>query len=214
MQGIVHRVALAGVAALLLALLPEVMAAHELRDVANGTYALEVGFLNEPAYLGQQNGLFLAANRYGSGGGPVEGLAASLQAEVSKDGKTMPLALVPQPTPGTYQALFFPTAVGDYTFRIFGQIDGQAIDESFISSPTTFTPVEPISAVQFPVPLPSEDVPAQRIDAAEDDLATARMLGLGGLAAGVLGIGVGVAALVWSQRRAVAAPVVVATDAP
>ncbi|CAN5796035.1 hypothetical protein BH20CHL8_BH20CHL8_02190 [soil metagenome] len=37
--------------------------------------------------------------------------------------------------PGAYRSIFFPTAAGPYTFRIFGETDGQPIDESFTSGP-------------------------------------------------------------------------------
>src|SRR5581483_3946203 len=115
-------------------------------------YTMEFGFLNEPAYLGQPNGLFLDVRKYASGGTqPVDNLAGTLKAEVSKDGKTMPLTLVPQEgQPGVYTASFFPTATGDYTFRVFGTIDGAPVDESMTSSPTTFDPVVPAASAQFP----------------------------------------------------------------
>lgn len=198
-----HRVAGRGlVAAALVALLPLAAAAHETRDVGAGKYAMEIGFLNEPAYLGQQNGLFMRVGEYASGGTqPVEGLAATLEAEVTKDGATLPLPLVPQQEEGVYQALFFPTATGDYTFRVFGEIEGEPVDESFASSPTTFNPVEPIDAVQFPARLPTTADLGERLDDAEDEAAGARTLAIAGLAVGALGLAAGGAGVALARRR-------------
>ena len=54
--------------------------------------------------------------------------------------------------PGHYRAIFFPTAIGAYTFHITGEIDGNEIDEEFTSGPETFSEVEPIEPLQFPKP--------------------------------------------------------------
>ncbi len=186
--------------ALLLALLPIAASAHETRDVGDGAYAIEVGFLDEPAYLGQANALFVKVTEYGSSGGPVEGLAASLEGEVAKDGEALSLALVPRPEPGEYEARFVPTALGDYTFRVFGSIDGAAIDESFSSSPTTFAPVEPLDRFQFPVNAPVGEVLVDRLAALEAQAGTARALALGGVAAGVLGLVAALLALAFARR--------------
>ena len=185
--------------ALLAALRPAGAAAHETRLVGDGRYQVEVGFLDEPAYLGQRNALYLDVFRF-AGSQPVEGLAATLTAEVSKDGRTMPLALIPQ-VPGVYHAPFFPTAVGDYTFRLTGTIEDVPVDESFTSSPDTFDAVRPLDEAQFPVQLVAPDQLALLVDEAEDEAAAARALGITGLAAGVLGLLAGLAALVRSLRR-------------
>ena len=56
---------------------------------------------------------------------------------------------------GAYESVFFPTAAGPYTFRIYGELGGEAIDESFTSSPDGFGEVEELSGGQFPVQFPS-----------------------------------------------------------
>src|SRR5215207_2978436 len=33
--------------------------AHEHREIADGQYTVEIGFINEPAFVNQQNGLYL-----------------------------------------------------------------------------------------------------------------------------------------------------------
>ena len=63
--------------------------AHVDVDVGDGQYVMEIGFRDEPAYLGQPNAIFIHVEAYGTGGTePVDGLAATLTAEVTKDGKS------------------------------------------------------------------------------------------------------------------------------
>lgn len=157
--------ALSGALAALAMLVPLGVAAHEQRDVVNDQYSMTVGFLAEPAFAGEQNGLSLDVEKHIAGavaspvaggedeeaGTPVEGLAGSLQAEVIYGDQTMALALVPRfGQPGSYQAVFFPMAEGDYTFRIFGQIEGNPVDESFTSSPEGFDAVQSREPLEFP----------------------------------------------------------------
>jgi hypothetical protein len=136
--------------------------AHERRDVADGQYRLVVGFLDEPAFSGQQNGLDLrvakldpAATPAAEGEDPpttpVEGLESTLQAEVFYADQAMPLVISAAfGAPGSYESVFFPTQPGDYSFHVFGTIDGVAIDETFTSGPDTFGPMEDPAPLQFP----------------------------------------------------------------
>ena len=163
--------------------------AHVTADTEDGRYAVEVGFQNEPAYLGQPNALFLKVSAYGGSDGaePVDGVAGTLTAEVEKDGQTKELPLVPQGE-GEYLGVFHPTALGDYTFRITGEIEGSPVEIEETSSPTTFDPVEPLAAVQFPEALPATDELAVRAASAESTAATARTFGIAGVAIGALGV--------------------------
>src|SRR5215210_6164025 len=145
---------LALVLALAALIAPTPAEAHVNVDVGDGQYVMELGFRDEPAYLGLPNALFLKVGEYGSGGTePVEELAGTLAAEVTKDGQTRSLTLEPQGE-GVYEAVFVPTATGDYTFRISGTIGEATVDESVTSGPSTFNSVEPLSAIQFPVAIP------------------------------------------------------------
>ena len=82
--------------ALAVAVLPGGALAHVEIDVGDGQYVMEVGFRDEPAYLGQPNALALSVERYATGGTePVNDLAATLSAEVSRDGQVTNLPLVP-----------------------------------------------------------------------------------------------------------------------
>lgn len=151
-----------GIAIFLASLFPLLATAHEHREVADGKYELTVGFIEEPAYIGLKNGLSLhveqavddatpAADGEPVEGEPVEGLIDSLQAEVIYGDQSMELELEPVfGEPGSYQAIFFPNATGDYTFHISGEIEGSEIDETFTSGPETFSEVEPIEPLLFP----------------------------------------------------------------
>jgi hypothetical protein len=67
---------------------------------------------------------------------PVEGLEASLQAEVTHIptgvSKTLTLRTIFN-DPGQYTADLIPTAPGVYQFRMFGAIEDLAVDETFVS---------------------------------------------------------------------------------
>jgi hypothetical protein len=175
--------------------------AHVDIDVGDGQYVMEVGFRDEPAYLGQPNALFLSVEEYATGGTePVNDLAATLEAEVSKDGQTMPLALVPTGE-GEYEAPFVPTAVGDYTFRVSGAIGEASVDESVTSGPNTFNSVEPLTAIEFPVARPDPAVMQAEVAAAEAAANTARTLAIVGIVAGGLGLLLGAIGLARAGRK-------------
>jgi hypothetical protein len=141
------------------AFFPTAVSAHETRDVLGGKYHLVVGFLDEPAYTGFKNSLDLrvtdnalptpAAGETATNG--VEGLESTLQVEIIYGDQKKTLTLEPRfRTPGAYNAWVIPMAAGDYTFHIFGTINGEAIDENFTSSPEGFGAVEDAASIQFP----------------------------------------------------------------
>ena len=163
--------------------------AHESRDV--GEYTFVVGFLDEPAYAGLKSGLDL---RISAGDAPVEGAEETLEARVIFGGQSRDLEISPSfGEPGAYRSVFFPTAAGSYTFRIFGEIDGTEIDESFTSGPDTFGDILDTAGGQFPVVYPAT---ADLVRDAEAGATAATMatiaLGLGGvgLLAGLVALGV------------------------
>lgn len=177
--------------------------AHEGRKLVNGRYTAVVGFLNEPAYEGQLNGLSLSVvdetQKTAQGQDkPVEGLEKSLRAEVLYGGgKKLELTLRTRfGQPGKYAAYFEPTKAGQYTFHIYGQIEGNAIDERFESGPGRFNDVQSLAPLQFPEQ--QATVPAdlqQRLDAADSAANLARSIGIAGLVAGLLGLAIGILAL-------------------
>jgi len=138
----------------ILILAPLATGAHEHREVADGQYELTIGFMAEPALVGEMNGLSLRVEAIdGDDLEPVIGLDQTLEAEVIFGDQTMALELSPAwQDDGHYESVFFPTAIGDYTFRIFGEIDGNAIDETFTSAPDGFDSVQDRAPLEFPKP--------------------------------------------------------------
>jgi len=105
--------------------------AHEVRVIGDGRYEVVIGFLGEPANT------------------PVEGLETTLQAEVIYGDQRLALVLdTVHHVPGEYASYFFPMAEGDYSFHVFGTVEGVAVDETFTSGPDTFSPIQP--RLEFP----------------------------------------------------------------
>lgn len=203
--------------------------AHEHRDV--GEYSLVVGFLTEPALVGEPNGLDLRVSRHAGdaapsqegehadeeeAGEPVEGLESTLKAEVIVGGgaERMPLELEPRfGQPGAYVAHFIPTRAGDYSFRIYGSIEGMEIDEQFDSGPETFSPVADVAELQFPDKVASAAALDQTVRQLEQRIVAlegsgsgegranlALGVGAAGLVVGAAGVATGVASLARSRR--------------
>jgi hypothetical protein len=186
----IHRTGRAAVLSVaLVALSAGGVLAHESREV--GAYTFVVGFMDEPVFTGQKSGLefFVSAAEEA----PVEGLEATLQAQVTFGSETRDLEISPRfGEPGAYQSVFFPTAAGPYTFRIFGEVEGEPFDESFTSGPETFGEVEELAGGQFPVQFPATaDVVADAgAGAAAATQATiALVLAIIGLLAGLVALG-------------------------
>ncbi|MGH2547831.1 MAG: hypothetical protein ACRDHN_00450 [Thermomicrobiales bacterium] len=149
------------IAAAVLVFSPIATSAHEHRTV--GDYEVVVGFLNEPAVSGELNGLDFrvsqpsatpatpTADGTEAASTPVEGLETTLQAEVIYGDQKMPLTLEGvYKTPGSYAAYFIPTAAGDYSFHIWGTINGTDFDETFTAGPDTFSTVIDRTTLEFP----------------------------------------------------------------
>ena len=122
-------------------------------------------------------------------------------------------------TPGDYRSFFVPTQPGGYTVHLNGTLGAQKINLTIPSGPETFSDVNDPAKSAFPaVKDPTTAQLAQRLDreatrltgtvaaataaqkAAEDKADQARMLALGGLIVGAVGLIVG--ALAWGRRSA------------
>ena len=143
-----------------LAAMPLAALAHEARTIDDGHYQIVVGFIDEPVFAGDKSGLEFFVTDVSaatpsagedSEGAPVEGLEQTLKAEVIYEDQTMELPLSARwNETGAYESIFFPMQPGDYTFRIYGKIGNDDVDESFTSSPDGFGAVEDPAPVQFP----------------------------------------------------------------
>jgi hypothetical protein len=167
--------------------------AHERREVGN--YNFVVGFRVEPAFQNEINGIDLRVTLKDAAATPVENLQDALEVTVSAGGKSMPTKLrAVFRDPGHYYSDFIPTAAGDYTFQIKGKINGQTVEEKFISGPGRFGAVESVEALQFPLKTAQPDLIAVQ-------LAQAQGLGIAGALFGALGMGLGGLALAQNRKR-------------
>ena len=95
---------------------------------------------------------------------------------------------------------------GDYTFHVFGDLEGQEIDESFTSGPETFSVIEEVSTLEFPeqlaTPAPADASASTNSSESSSESSddTARILGIVGIIVGVVGLGAGVIAVSASRR--------------
>ncbi len=169
-------------------------AAHDRRAI--GPYTFVVGWIVEPAYVGQINALDLTVTETASTKA-VEGLEKTLRADLIVGGgaATMPLTIATRfGLPGKYQAQVIPTKVGDYTFRITGTVNTMAIDERFESGPGRFGAIEDQAALQFPDHVPSNSDLAARLDDTNTKLGIAITLA-------AVALLISIAALVPTLRR-------------
>ena len=169
-------------------------AAHERRNI--GPYTFVVGWIVEPAYVGQLNALDLTVTETASTKA-VEGLEKTLKAELITGGgaAVMPLTVASRfGLPGKYQGQVLPTKVGDYTFHITGTVGTMTIDEKFESGPGRFGGIEDIAALQFPNKVPSNSDLASKLDDANTKLTIA-------IALGALALVISVASFVPGLRR-------------
>lgn len=184
--------------AMALFLAPGGASAHERRALPGGKYQAVVGFLNEPAVEGQVNGLDLTVTDLtqkdaNGNGAPVMGLEKTLKAQVLvPNGAKKDLTVTARfGLPGKYAAYLVPTAPGTYMYHIFGQINDQAIDETFTSGPNTFSDVNPLASLQFPNQATVPTNLQSQLDSAKSSANTARIFGIAGLVVGILGLAAG-----------------------
>jgi len=164
--------------------------AHERRMV--GPYQFVVGWLTEPAYVGQLNALDLrVADTRQNPAAPVSGLEKTLTADVAAGGLTpFPLAVTARfGTAGAYNGVVMPTVKGTYTFHITGKIDTTNIDEKFTSGPNTFGDIEDTAAVQYPQKVPVADELGKKLDAIQSGVDQTRILAIVAVALAVVGLG-------------------------
>jgi hypothetical protein len=174
-------------------LLPTASWAHGHTVV--GDYELVIGFHNEPAYQGEPNGLdlFVTDERTKT---RVNGLTDKLKAELIYGASKRELSVKAQwGQQGAYTAYVLPTVAGDYTWHIWGDIEGTAVDVSMTSSPDTFSAVASRAAVSFPM---VESTPSEL----KSHSTTSLILAIVGVALGLLGSIFGIAGLSRRSRRA------------
>jgi hypothetical protein len=106
--------------------------------------------LNEPAYQGEPNGLELTVT-HAQSGERITGLTETLQVAVIHGSVSQTLQLqAVAGQDGSYTAPLLPTAAGDYTWQITGNIRDTPVDVRMTSGPDTFGAVEAKSTIAFP----------------------------------------------------------------
>jgi hypothetical protein len=207
-------------AAVLLLLNTTAALAHERRMV--GPYEFVVGFIIEPAFEGQKNGVDLRVSiptdTQGDAPTLVEGVEATLQVEVthiaSGVSQVMPLRTIFN-DPGHYTNDWIPNAAGPYRFRFFGRVEDLEVDETFESSESTFGSIQPADALYFPEPQPqvrelegvirgaqeTAEEAASTAAQTEERMATLTTLAIAGVVLGLIGTVTGVGAAVMARRR-------------
>ena len=213
----VRSAAVAVLAIAVLILIPGIASAHAERSV--GPFDLEIGFLDEPAYVGVPNAVFLDLS---NGGEPDTDQGDALTGTVGFGDETSdPFVFEPLEEPGQYQAPFVPSQPGAYTFTLSGTLEGVAFDLSLTSGPKTFDEVQDLAGATFPpVQAPTNADLASRIQQESDRTAealtaataagsdaqaaadSAKTVGIIGIVVGVIGLVVAVVALSAARKRA------------
>jgi hypothetical protein len=188
-QSVRHRpmagIALGSILLLSSLALAPVASAHAA--FAAGAYSIEIGWLNEPTYVGQPNAVQFTI--HDKDGKPVTDLGASdISVIVSTAGTDSPsLGFDPAfdladggGTFGAYDAAIVPTAPGDYTFHITGSIHGTKLDITATSSSDTFNSVVGSTDIEFPVKLPTLDEVSTHLDRIDSRIAALQSAAPGG----------------------------------
>jgi hypothetical protein len=119
-------------------------------EATAGDYQLVIGFLNEPAYQGEPNGLELTVTNSKTGE-KINNLTDTLKVAVSYGSISQTLQLQPVAgQDGSYTAPLLPTAAGDYTWQITGNIRDTPVNVNMTSGPDTFGAVQAKSTIAFP----------------------------------------------------------------
>jgi len=159
-------VSLVLVACLILATAPSAWAhTHRIVTIDGQQVEFVIGWVNEPAYANEINFVDFWAHYINatcpqgtvSTVCPVYGLDQNLQVQVLLGGQSEVLQFspnlsndVPPLFYGEYTTPLTPTVPGTISFRVFGNVNNTAVNETFTCGPTTFECVDPASEIQFP----------------------------------------------------------------
>lgn len=182
-----------------------VASAHERRTVG-GKYTFVVGWLVEPALINEPNGLDLRITTSDTNEA-VSGAEKTVKVEIIQGATKKDFPIRARfGVAGGYTTDIIPTKAGGYSFHITGDLNGVALNETFESGPGRFDDVEDTTKVDFPTVRAAGGAPAadssaqvsqlvrqvatmdQALREAQDNAATARTLGFGGLLVGIVGV--------------------------
>jgi hypothetical protein len=184
-------IAFCGLLAALCILWP-VAPAYAHTRVEIGPYIVVVGWQNEPVIAGERNALVFEISE---GEEAVNGVEATLDAQVLYGGRSMTANLAPTSTPGLYRAELFPTVRGQYTVRLFGTLGDTPVDE--LIEPEE---VLPAGQLHFPEALPDTLELQQQLNGLQGQVQGLRTAAFAGTGLGLLGLLVGAIGLLRRRR--------------
>jgi hypothetical protein len=134
----------AGLLLLGLLVLPQTVWAHQTITV--GDYAVEYGWVSEPAVAGQPNAVVINLTSPKDPNAAIDVSAFTIEAVYGGQNKVLTLQPLGENTPGQYIAPITPTRPGKYTIHLGGKIGSTAFN-------TDVQPeeVQTADVVQFPV---------------------------------------------------------------
>jgi len=179
--------------AMLLVLLLPVATASAHTSFPTGPDIVEIGWLNEPPVAGQPNAIVvnLSAANQASSSAPVKMDYSGLTLQVAYGGQSKLLTLQPQSedTPYNLMGVMTPAVMGKYTVTVNGKLGGD-----LGSTPVSITmqpeEVVGLDSVQFP----------NLAQGQTSQSSASGWMPVAGLAAGILGILLGVIALMRKSR--------------
>ncbi len=187
------------VVACLTVLLTAGIASAHVKQTA-GQYTLFIGFGSEPAIVEQPNAVeVLIRDGDSEDANPVTGVTG-LKADVTFGGHSTTVDLEEvDGSPGEYHGDFIPTAMGSYTFRVYGSINGTPVDSTVTSGPESFSDVQSATSLQFPNQVQPVASVAQTANDASSTADSARTLGIIGIVVGVLGLLAGIGGMIMAR---------------
>jgi len=111
------------VAMVALAITFQIVSAHQ--TVTVGDYQIEIGWVNEPPLVGQQNAVVVNVTKADNKSvqQPVEDVSGlTLSVEYGGENKILTLQPLGEDTPGQYVAPILPTVAGKYTVNVVGKL--------------------------------------------------------------------------------------------
>jgi hypothetical protein len=160
--------------------------AHETITVGN--YEIEIGWVNEPPIVGQQNAIAVNVSDTGSGEAqPVEDVSL-LTVTVSYGGQDKALTLQPlgEDTPGQFVAPILPTVAGEYTIILGGKLGDADVNNVEVQPEE----VQPADTLQFP-----------SVSSQQSVAINASWLVWLSILIGLIGVGIGITALRKASMR-------------
>ena len=143
-----NKMLLSSILVVLIALVTSFQIALAHETVTVGDYEIEIGWVNEPPIVGQQNAVVVNVTKADSNSDqqPVEDVSGlTVSVEYGRENKTLTLQPLGEDTPGQYVAPILPTVAGEYTVNVVGKLG-----ETDINVQVQPEEVEAANTLEFP----------------------------------------------------------------